>query len=57
VGVAEVDEPFTPPHPMVRARNRGLKKNKNIRFKGTAPLSDGFESALLSLVGSWFMVF
>jgi hypothetical protein len=33
-----VEGPFTPPHPIVRARNRGLKKNKNIRFKGTAPL-------------------
>ena len=38
LGVGEVDEPFTPPHPIVRARNRGLKKNKNVRFKGTAPL-------------------
>lgn len=38
VGVGEVDVPFTPPHPIVKARNRGLKKNKNARFKGTAPL-------------------
>jgi hypothetical protein len=37
VGV-EVDEFFTPPHPIVRARSRGLKKNKNARLKGTAPL-------------------
>src|ERR1044071_8628470 len=34
-GEAEVDEPFTPPHPTVRARSRGLKKNKNALLKGT----------------------
>src|ERR1043165_9650254 len=34
VGVGEVDEPFTPPHPMIRARTRGLKKHKNARRKG-----------------------
>jgi hypothetical protein len=38
VGVGVTDEFFTPPHPNVRARSRGLKKNKNVRFKGTAPL-------------------
>jgi hypothetical protein len=38
VGVGVIDEFFTPPHPIVRARHRGLKKNKNVRFKGTAPL-------------------
>jgi hypothetical protein len=38
VGVGVMDEFFTPPHPIVRARIRGLKKNKNARFKGTAPL-------------------
>jgi ABC-type transporter Mla subunit MlaD len=37
VGV-DVGEFFTPPHPIVRARSRGLKKNKAVRFKGTAPL-------------------
>jgi len=38
VGVGVTDEFLTPPHPIVRARTRGLKKNKNVRFKGTAPL-------------------
>jgi hypothetical protein len=38
VGVGVIDEFFTPPHPIVRARSRGLKKNKNTRLKGTAPL-------------------
>jgi hypothetical protein len=40
VGVGEgvLDEFFTPPHPIVRARRRGLKKNRNVRLKGTAPL-------------------
>jgi len=38
VGVGVIDEFFTPPHPIVRARTRGLKKNKNTRLKGTAPL-------------------
>jgi hypothetical protein len=38
VVVGVTDEFFTPPHPNVRARSRGLKKNKNVRFKGTAPL-------------------
>jgi hypothetical protein len=38
VGVGVMDEFFTPPHPNVRARTRGLKKNKNARLKGTAPL-------------------
>ncbi len=38
VGVGVTDEFFTPPHPNVRARNRGLKKNRNVRLKGTAPL-------------------
>jgi len=37
-GVGVLDEFFTPPHPNIRARSRGLKKNKNIRLKGTAPL-------------------
>jgi len=37
VGVG-VGEFFTPPHPIAKARNRGLKKNKIVRFKGTAPL-------------------
>jgi hypothetical protein len=50
------DEFFTPPHPIVRARTRGLKKNKIARLKGTAPLR-GFESALPSLVGSEITVF
>ena len=54
VGVGAAD--FTPPHPNVRARSRGLKKNKNTRLKGTN-LSVGFESAFLSLVGSEFTVF
>src|SRR5690349_4643921 len=31
VGEGEVDEPFTPPQPIVRARTRGLNKNKNAR--------------------------
>src|SRR6476661_5314535 len=34
VGVGRVDEPFTPPHTIVRARTRGLKKSKNARLKG-----------------------
>src|SRR5215831_13663970 len=34
VGGGGVDEPFTPPHPMIRARTRELKKNKNARLKG-----------------------
>jgi hypothetical protein len=38
VGVGVIDEFFTPPHPNVRARSRGLKKNRNLRLKGTAPL-------------------
>jgi hypothetical protein len=40
VGVGEgvIDEFFTPPHPTVRARSRGLKKYRNVRLKGTAPL-------------------
>jgi hypothetical protein len=37
-GVGVTDEFFTPPHPIVRARSSGLKKNKNTRLKGTAPL-------------------
>jgi len=55
-GVGVTDEFFTPPHPIVRARTRGLKKNKISRLKGTAPLR-GFESALPSLVGCLFMLF
>jgi hypothetical protein len=55
-GVGVTDEFFTPPHPIVRARTRGLKKNKIARLKGTAPLR-GFESALPSLVGSEVTVF
>src|SRR6476646_1478381 len=35
VGVGVIDEPFTPPHPIVRARARELKKHKNARLKGT----------------------
>jgi hypothetical protein len=41
VGVGEgeeTEELFTPPHPIITAKNRGLKKNKNARLKGTAPL-------------------
>jgi hypothetical protein len=38
VGGGVTDEFFTPPHAIVRARSRGLKKNKTVRFKGTAPL-------------------
>jgi hypothetical protein len=38
VGVGEVDEPLTPPHPIVTARNRGLKIRKNDLLKGNAPL-------------------
>jgi hypothetical protein len=38
VGAGVIDEFFTPPHPNVRARSRGLKKSRNVRLKGTAPL-------------------
>jgi hypothetical protein len=38
VGVGVIDEFFTPPHPNVRARSRGLKKYRNVRLKRTAPL-------------------
>jgi hypothetical protein len=38
VGVGVIDEFFTPPHPNVRARIRGLKKYRNVLLKGTAPL-------------------
>ena len=34
----EVDEPLTPPQPIMRARNSGLKKNKHIRLKTLTPL-------------------
>jgi hypothetical protein len=39
VGVGEgADEFLTPPQPIVRARSRGLKKNRHVLLKGTAPL-------------------
>jgi hypothetical protein len=38
VGEGELEDPFTPPHPIVRARTRGLKKNRSTLLKGTAPL-------------------
>jgi hypothetical protein len=54
VGVGESavegDEPFTPPQPTIRARNRGLKKNKNTRLKVLTPLSV-FETNWPSKVG------
>jgi hypothetical protein len=58
VGVAEgeLDAPFTPPHPVISARDNKAKKNENARLKGAAPLSV-FESALFSLVGSEFQGF
>lgn len=34
----EVDEPLTPPQPMMRARKSGLNKNKHTRLKTLTPL-------------------
>lgn len=40
VGVceAEVDEPLTPPQPIMRARKSGLNKNTHTRLKTLTPL-------------------
>jgi hypothetical protein len=50
VGKGDEDVPFTPPQPIVKARNRVLNKNKNARLK-YLHLSNVFESGQLSLVG------
>lgn len=34
----EVDEPLTPPQPIMRARKSGLNKNKHTRLKILTPL-------------------
>jgi hypothetical protein len=56
VGVGAIKEFLTPPHPSIRARHRGLKKQTSILLKGTAPLRV-FESDHLSRVGLVFTVF
>jgi hypothetical protein len=46
VGEGDEDAPFTPPQPIVKARNKEPNKNKNARLKGAAPLMS------LSLISS-----
>ena len=60
VGVGESavegDEPFTPPQPIIRARTRGLKKNRDTRLKVITPLIV-FETGQPSTVGLTIYVF
>jgi hypothetical protein len=58
VGVGEVegDEPFTPPQPIIRARTRGLKKNRDTRLKVITPLIV-FETGQPFTVGLTIYVF